>query len=186
MRPPQGKASNVEVLEVAPHEFLLEPNHPYTEIRGTKYFESGSKTLLDLSKYVQSTYHSMPGTHRSSHDPGCLLITGMFTNIKYNSGDVLSFIQEKQELWASLGYRISNMPPKLPHKHRERKLSPEHRHNLRFSTSPSISYAFIGANTQDTKMALACALVEAGLISAIEVSADGKTIGWFKPIGDKS
>lgn len=180
MRPPLGKADNVEVVESAPYEYLLEPNHAFKDIRGTRYFEHGSATLLNISRYIQANYHRMSGGVRSSHDPGCPMITGMFTSIKYNSQDILAFIESKKAAWMEQGYRISSMPPKQAHGMRERKSPPEQRHNLLVSKNPSVVFAFMGSNTQDSKMALACGLVEMGLISPSEVSADGVTIGWYQ------
>lgn len=179
MRPPKGKVENIEIVETAPHEFLLEPNHVFKEIRGTKYYEHGSETLLSISKQVHEAYPLMSWGARSSHDHGSLLVTSMFTSVKYNSGDILVFIESKKAEWRKLGYHISTVPPKAPTGGRKRKKLPEDRHNLKTSTKPSVIFAFVGSNTQDTRMALAKSLVDAGLITFDEVSANGITVGWW-------
>lgn len=178
MRPPLGKASNVEVVEVAPHEFLLEPHHEFKEIRGTKYFESGSETLLELTQYIIDHYSEMASRETWSRDPGPLFLTGMFTGVKYNSNDILAFIRQKSNNWKkNKKYRMSTMPPKLIPTHHP-KQDPTLRHNLKLSENPSVIYAFVGVNTQPSRIALARGLVAYKLMEFSEISSDGKTVGW--------
>lgn len=176
---PRGDSTRVIIEEPSPHEFLLDPRHPFKEIRGTKYFEHGSATLQELnaltSQYVRE--YEIDFTNKSM--PKGLLVTGLFSGIKYNSVDINCFVREKTQSWITLGYKIGHMPPKCSSRKDPTDESHLLQHGIPLARKPSVVYAYLGAKNPVVKGSLARALFELGLISFEEISvkfSDGRCI----------
>jgi len=175
---PRGDSTRVVVEESGPHEYLLDPRHPFKEIRGTRYFEPGSQTLTELNtltgQYIRE--YDLDFTHKSI--PREIFVSGVISGLKYNSADINVFVREKVEAWKDSGYKIANMPPKLSThaaEHREHHLL---RHGIPLTRKPSVIYAYLGSNNDVVKGSLARALFELGLISFKEICIELEDGRW--------
>jgi len=158
----------VDIREVAPGEYLLNPGLPGPLKGETILLEFSSSILQSIIQEFTKNYPINLNTTKT-HRARSFLVVGLLCKINYKDYDIWKFLSEKRAEWLKLGYSVAYIPPILRSPAHSRKTDPSDLDGLRRTRQPPIMYAYLGHNTASARITLSDALIHANLIEPHEL-----------------